>query len=286
MDISSEFGDLANINIGKSLSNVTDAINEFVVAPIAAFGIAGFIFNAQGEATAILSTDITDHYAEDNRVVQDQIAIHPKRITLKGYVGELIYNTAGDGPSFINTLAEKLVAITAYQPPSATQVTQIKEAVQNPLGVGFTGLLGTASNIYGLVQNTLGAFGPTQNQQNAYSYFKALMQSKTLMGVQTPWEFMTNMAIESIVAIQSENSIWISDFAITLKEIRIASTSTVPQSNSSAKAGVPGIAGAQSTPAVISGDAGIQQAPPTNLGNITGLATVSQLGDGDFDAGS
>lgn len=47
------------------------------------------------------------------------------------------------------------------------------------------------------------------------------------MGIQTPWEFLTNMAIETIVAIQPEDSIFMTDFAITFKQIRIADSISV-----------------------------------------------------------
>jgi hypothetical protein len=230
-------------NVGSSLSAITQGINQYVVSPIAAFGLGGFVFNAMGEATANLSAEITDHYAEDNKAIQDQIAVRPKRVTLKGYVGELIYNGPGGGNSTLNSLAQKLVGLTSFLPAITASATQVQALVTNPATASFNSVLTTTSNIYGLVQNILGAFGATKNQQNAYNYFKALMQSATLMSVQTPWEFMTSMAIESIVAIQPENSMWISDFAVTYKEVRIASTTTTapgaPSSNASATQGQP-----------------------------------------------
>lgn len=272
--------DISELNIGTSLTNITDIVNKYVVAPIAAFGVAGFVFNVVGESSANISADITDHYTEDNTAIQDQIAIRPKRITLKGYVGELVYNNPGTSPSVINTLAQKLTSLTSFLPVITASAVQAQQAIANPAGTNFPTVLGTASNIYGLIQNSLGAFGPTQNQQNAYTYFKALLQSATLMGVQTPWEFMTNMAVESVVAIQPENSIWISDFAVTLKEIRIAKTSSVPQSNASAQSGTPGTTGTQNTPAVLSGPAAVQQAPITNLGVIIGKPVVGVVSIG------
>lgn len=271
-------GIVSNLNFGQSLTNITNAINTYVVAPIADFGLSGFIFSAVGEANANLSADITDHYAEDNTAIQDQIAIRPKRITLKGYVGELTYNGPGGGSAPVNTLAEKLVSITSFLPSITAAASQVQAGINNPAGISFTGALGTASNIYALVKNTLGSFGPTQNQQNAYNYFKALMQSATLCGIQTPWEFMTNMAIENIVSIQGENSMWITDFAITYKEIRIASTSTTaPISNASASNGILGSTGNIGTPAVLSGAAAIQQAPLTNIGNLSGTPVANAL---------
>lgn len=279
-----DFTDTGQINIGSSLANITSDINQYVVAPLAAFGIGGYIFNAVGESTANLSAEITDHYVEDNSAVQDQIAIRPKRITLKGYVGELIYNSPGNAPTTFNTLAQKLTSLTSFLPAITSAATQAQQDIENPTGISFPGILGTASNIYGLVQNSLNSFGLTKNQQNAYNYFRALMQSKTLMGIQTPWEFMTNMAIESIVAIQPEISMWITDFSISLKEIRIAQTTSVPQSNLSAQsAGTPGVAGAQSTPATLSPIASIQQAPTTNLGNLNGaISSITSFTSGNF----
>ena len=260
-------GLLSDLNIGSSLSNITSIVNQYVVSPLAAFGVAGFVFNALGESQATLSADITDHYAEDNKAIQDQIAIRPKRVTLKGYVGELVYNSAGAGPSNLNTLSEKLTGLTSFLPALTAGATQLQQAVTDTSSVTFSGALGTASNIYGLVQNTLGAFGNFQNQQNAYTYFKALMQSATLMGIQTPWEFMTNMAIETIVAVQPENSEWITDFAVTFKEVRIASTGTIAFTAGS------NASGNNPQAAALSSTAGAQAAPVTNLGPIPGAVT-------------
>jgi len=266
-----------NATVGSALTGITSIVNQYIVGPLAAFGISGFVFNAVGEAAANLSADITDHYTEDNTAIQDHIAIHPKRITLKGYVGELVYNSAGNAPSTLNTLAQKLTSLSSFLPTLSASATQAQNALASPL-TGPMGILenpasilGATSSIYGLVQNVLGAFGPTKNQQNAYTYFKALMQSGTLMGIQTPWEFMTNMAIEHIMVMQDEKSMWISDFSISLKEIRIASTSTTAFSSGSNASATP--AGVTPPAAVCSGVSNVQAANSTNLGPCPGAAT-------------
>lgn len=260
---------------GLSLANITNVANQYIVAPIAAFGMAGFVFNAEGEAAADLTADITDHYTEDNQAVQDQIALHPKKVILKGYVGELVYNASGSAPGTIQTLAEKLTAITAFLPSLTAAATQAQQALINPASITLNNALSTTSNIYALIQNILGATGNQKNQQNAYNFFKALWQSKTLMSIQTPWEFMTNMAIENVRPIQSENSIYMTDFAVTYKEIRIASTSTVAfsQLGAGTNTGAPTAANQQ----VLQGVAAIQAAPPAQIGNISGAIPSSSL---------
>lgn len=262
------------------LSNITTSLQQYVVAPLASFGVAGFVFNAQGESVAHLSADITDHFAEDNKAIQDHIAIRPKRIVLKGYVGELVYNSAEGQPTALQTLAQKLTTISAFLPPITAAATQAQEILTNPGTASFASVLGASSNIYGIVKNVLAATGNTKNQQNAYNYFKALMESATLMGVQTPWEFMTSMAIESITAIQGENSIYISDFSVTLKQLRIASTTSTAFSNpakqlattaSTSPAG--SITMVDLPPPSLQAIAAAQAAPPTNLGLLQGVST-------------
>lgn len=250
-------------DIGLTLEGITQAAQQYIVAPIAAFGVAGFVFNVQSESVAIMQADITDHYTEDNRALQDHIAIRPKRVTLKGYVGELVYSPgAGGAPAVLQNVAQKLTEVAAYLPSIAAGAETIEQGITSSPSL----TLSNVSNIYATVQNVLGAFGNTQNQQNAFTFFRSLMQSATLMGVQTPWEFMANMAIETITAVQPEESQFITDFAITLKEIRIAQVTTTAYSPGGSGGIVP--AGGPS----LQGPADVQAQPPANIGNVPGVA--------------
>src|SRR6185312_8744514 len=47
------------------------------------------LFHYEGEQTASLESDITDHYIENNTAIQDQIALKPVIITTHGFIGEL-----------------------------------------------------------------------------------------------------------------------------------------------------------------------------------------------------
>lgn len=53
-------------------------------------GVAGFLFDIVGDETVMLTSEITDHYVEDNTAIQDHVALAPEQITLKGTVGELV----------------------------------------------------------------------------------------------------------------------------------------------------------------------------------------------------
>jgi hypothetical protein len=247
-------------------------ISEFqayVVAPVNAFGLGGFVFDVAGESTAHLSADITDHYTEDNKALQDHIAIRPKKITLKGYVGEVVYSASGAGNSILQQAVQRLTEVSSYLPTLSAAATQIQSAVTQGTSSDVT--LSDAANIYGLVQNLLSATGSQARQQNAYSYFKALMNQAILISVQTPWEFMTNMAIETITAMQPEGSLYMTDFAVTLKEIRISQTlSTAYTDNPS---GTP--FGSQL--GQFQGAAAVQAAPQVPIGNVPGASLPSSL---------
>ena len=274
--------------MSTTLDALASEFQNYVVAPLNAFGLGGFLFDAEGETTARLSAEITDHYTEDNRAVQDHIAIHPNRITLKGYVGEVIYALPTQDQSFLQTAVQKLTTISAFLPTISASATQAQAAIASPSTSDLT--LSDASNIYGLVKNLLGAVGDEARQQTAYTYFKALMSQGVLMGVQTPWEFMTNMAIESITAIQGENSKFITDFSVTMKQIRIAKTisqaySTTVQGQSSPNNLSPlanqealnayRTANGMATPPIdkeLAGAAALQAPDPVQIGNVAGVS--------------
>lgn len=218
--------------MADSLDGLLVGLQNYVVAPLNAFGLGGFVFDVQGEGRAQLRAEITDHYTEDNKSVQDHIARRPKRITLSGYVGELVYRSDDNrGQSILQEVTQKLTVISAFLPKISAAATQGQAALADPTNSSLTlnslaDALPGAANIYGLVKNTLGAVGTQASQQNAYNYLSACFEQGILMGVQTPWEFLTNMAIESIDATQSEDSAYISDFTVTYKQIRIVASQT------------------------------------------------------------
>lgn len=213
------------VQVLSSLGAVAANIQQYVVTPLNAFGIGGFVFDVEGETTINLSTEITDHYVENATTIQDHIVIKPKRITLKNYVGELADIQSGNEETTLQRVTQKLTTISSYLPAmtqAATQALQNKDnnILSNVLTNPFTSLtINQVSDYWSYVKNLTGT---QTKQQRAYMYLKALMEQKVLMSVQTPFEFLPRMAIESIVARQNEEEKYVSDFTITLKQIRTA----------------------------------------------------------------
>jgi hypothetical protein len=209
----------------QNIADITKGIQDYLVAPLNAFGMGGFLFTVQGEALEQLSSDITDHYTEDNKAVQDHIAKRPRRIVLKGYVGELSHDIEPANQQALQVITQKLTTLTPYLPVLSSAAIQLQEAFQAPTQSQLT--LSDTADIYGLVKNSLAAFGNQSKQQNAFNYFRTLWEQGVLMGIQTPWEFLTNMAIDNVVSIQGEETIFMTDFAVSFKQLRFAETQTL-----------------------------------------------------------
>ncbi|PHS61064.1 MAG: hypothetical protein COB09_19135 [Thalassobium sp.] len=204
-----------------------DSVLNYVVRPLNAFGLGGFVFDIEGETTVNLSTEITDHFLEDNSSVQDHIAIRPKKITLKGFVGELTFDGGEEDDGIVQTVTRKLTILSAFLPTLSAAAEQlvVRDREVNSTESGEN----TVNNIadyWAFIKNIT---PPISKQEQAYRYFKALMEQKILVSVQTPFEFMTRMAIETVTARQGADSRFISDFSITLKEIRTVSLLTASQ---------------------------------------------------------
>lgn len=257
-------------------------IQSYIVAPLNAFGLGGFVFDVEGDGMARLAADITDHFTEDNLAIQDHIARRPRQITLKGFVGEVVYTPKGDNnDQILQQVVQKLTVISNYLPQVTAATQQVQTFVNS--GQDVTDFpLADSANIYGLVKNILGSINSdTPRQQQAFMYFKACWEQGILMAIQTPWEFLTNMAIEEVVAIQPEGSRYVTDFSVRYKQMRFAQTTSAAYNaqgpnTSSSSDNVLGYAG--NYPPVVpvntpqlQGAAALQAPDSVPIGNVPGL---------------
>jgi len=200
-------------------------INRFVVSPVVNLGIAGFAFDTFEEHKSELQSDITDHFVEDNSTIQDHIAIKPKKITLRGFVGELVEERATPKSEVVE-LFEKLTIINSYVPVITDAAKQLNSLIDVSLETKEDAIDATIGAGVDLFQAYKTLNPPDTKQAKAYNFFRALFDAKQLVAVDTPFGFMSDMAIENIVSIQGDNA-YIMDFAVTLKEFRTAETKLV-----------------------------------------------------------
>ena len=196
-----------------------------------------FVFAYEGENTATFETDSTDHYVEDNTARQDQMALKPLRYSCHGFIGEL-----NDIPpaalAIVKTAADKLTSVGSYAPTlSATALLAYSEAFflyQTAASAADSAVQtwDSASNYLSgsgsmNVINSQGQLQLTDSyqtlQQQRFALLFGYWSRKTLFTIQTPWAIFQNMAM-SFRAIQEDGSNVITDFELTFKQIRIAST--------------------------------------------------------------
>lgn len=209
-----------------------------------------FLFDYEGEQIANLESDITDHYIEDNTAIQDQIAIKPITIQTTGYIGEL-NNIPPAALQILKEAAEKLTVVGAYTPAlsetallaynNAFQLYQVGVGIKNAAVSAWSSVAGGGqggiSTITGNIFNDVEA--PNQNkQQVAFQQFYGYWVTRTLFNIQTPWAIFQNMAIQSVQAVQNEDTRVVTDFKVTFKQIRTAQTQILSggQSYSSGRA--------------------------------------------------
>lgn len=105
-------------------------------------GIAGFKFHIPQREQVTMSSDITDHYIEDNSPVQDHIACKPIEITLQGYQGEYFYANQ-KFESKIANIVPTMALVTEFLPQVNTITQQVKS-----IKLGYEERQNTLQNLY------------------------------------------------------------------------------------------------------------------------------------------
>lgn len=240
----------------SAVSNLINAISGLLIAspttiqgyqpqnPVGPTGLLSLLspppsllFHYEGEQTATLSSDVTDHFIENNTAVQDQVALKPIIITTRGFIGEL-NNVPPAFLGALQTIGNTLTSITPYNPALTlsavraynTQFSAYQAATtaQNSAVSAVSSLSGSASG-----ETVIGSIGstpiPAVNQNKQQVMFQQLYgywSKRTQFTIQTPWAIFKNMIIMNCRAIQDEATRTVTDFQVTFKQINFASTTT------------------------------------------------------------
>lgn len=233
-----------------------------------------FIFNYEGEQVLILDSEITDHYVEKNSAIQDQIALKPENYVVRGFIAEL-NDIAPLGLQTVKTLADKLTVIDSYTPDlSETALIayntafQLYQVAQNAYNAGVAAWSSATNSGGESVINGAGLKSqPNQTkQQLAFQQLYGYQRNRTLFTVQTPWAVFQDMALMKIKAVQDPETQVITDFELTFKLLRFATTS-VTGGTSTANANL--LQGRASDQASGTVNLGTQNPPATGLTPLT-----------------
>lgn len=211
-------GVVAAATAGASLVNAFLVVLQGVGFDAKDANSVSFLFNLREEDSEDLQSDITDHYTETNSAIQDQIALKPVKCTLHGFIGELNDQNSGVAAE-VQLIASQLSVFSPYVP----QLTVAAQQFYNEAQQVYNAAAAAAATVNQAFNFLTGA-GTLTKQQQAFAFFKSRWQARALFTVQTPWEILTNMAIEDLHAVQEGDSNTISDFRVTFKQMNFAST--------------------------------------------------------------
>ena len=208
-------------------------------------GIAGFLFDVPENDEISLRSNITDSYVEKNFAIQDNIALAPEEYTVRGLVAELAAVVPTQDQ--VANVPNPLPAAPFYL-PELGQYDLETQAANDDAHQAAAAAATSNQSLYAFFR-AKSTPPPNQSKQaRTMAYFYQLWSGRQLMTVETPWGYMTNMAISLVKATQGEESRFLSTFTVTFKKIRTVETITVNIGQ-------------------LAGRAALQSAPETSNGN-------------------
>lgn len=217
-----------NVNLApfRDSTSFGDQGSSLTATVSAGPGIDGFVFDIDGDYETTLTSDITDHYVEDNTAIQDHIALRPVYLYLKGYIGELVDFRAPNIQGTIGSITQKLSKITQLVPSFLPGADYARNALRNTLYADnlIKNALSSTKNYNSFLQ---GLVVGSNRQEEAYKRFEQFWLERRLMSVETPFGTYDDMVIETLSAKQKEESKYITDFSVVLKQIRTARSDVV-----------------------------------------------------------
>lgn len=218
-------------NLNRGISNARSYANDRVdvlLRPNTAQGIGGFLFDIIETDEIVLETDVTDHFTENNSFINDHVVNLPTRITIRGFQGELVFESPRGIAGAAQLLQNRLETVEAYLGDRTPG--QIQQA-QEVIGQAQTAI-STINQTVDRVQNVVGLLGSPfgteeTRQQRAYNELVALRATRTPVTVNTPWAYFDSMIITALSFTQPENTSDYSEITVSLKEFRVSETQTV-----------------------------------------------------------
>ena len=190
-------------------------------------GIGGFLFDIPGDDEIRLRSQVTNYFLENNKSVQDNVAVEPATMTLRGLVAELSLGIPLNPP--VQTSADALPILPAMTPPQTPQQNQnsmlaaFQAAVAKASAQGQAEADGTSQSLYQYFGNPAGV----TKQTSAFLYFRELQTGQQLVSVETPWGIFPQCAIIEVRVMQDARSKYVSDFTVTFQEMRFSGDATV-----------------------------------------------------------
>lgn len=187
-----------------------------------------FLFDIEDENKAVIDSDVTVHYVEDNSSITDNVALKPDIVTVVGFIGELSTVIPSE-LSALKIAADKLTILDGLLPEfsisareaynTAFQVYQAALNVANTVA-SWASINSKGGDVSSIENNQI-TFRPNQNrQQVAFQKFYGYQKTRTLFTIQTPWAIHKNMILKTMASSQGGDTSYLSSYELTFQQVR------------------------------------------------------------------
>lgn len=202
-----------------------------------------YLFDTITEHGINMQSNITDNYLENNCPVQDHIALPPITVSLRGLAGEVVFRgkyisvdiLRDNADNLLNNLKISLEGNEYYNVTSDISAQKLGALAQ--LYPPVDNLTQRAKNLAATVENSAKRYANiaehfiTGSEERVtklvyiYEEFKKLREAKAIVEVATPYAYLKNMALASVVLRQG-NENYITDIDLSLKQVSFTETET------------------------------------------------------------
>lgn len=202
-----------------------------------------FVFDIKREYKYNLSSNITDHYVEDNVAIQDHIGLKPIILEVNGSIGEVtLKDKIGETSDLDKYLGEQtnkniFNSIDSYLDRMGSLSSFTPNIINQSLDIYNTAKFGysTVSKIINLDKKDSSSSRrfaynsvydeeviKTTNQFEWVDWFTTQWKNRASFTIVTPYGVLTDMYIMDLSASQPENTRYVTNLNIKFKQIRRA----------------------------------------------------------------
>lgn len=211
-----------------------DTSNFDVTGITSGYDNKAFVFDLKKEYKMTLSSDITDHYVEDNVAIQDHIGLKPIILDVVGCISEInLIDTKSDIKkesengifNSLDSYLNRMGSLTSFAPNIVNQALDIYNSAKFAYAT-VNKLINTGKNSSGSGLDYTEAYNEDVIKQTKQfewiSWFKTQWEKRASFSIVTPYEVLTDMYIMELSASQPENTRYVTNLTIRFKQIRKA----------------------------------------------------------------
>jgi len=207
---------------GSDSSGYLNNSANTIVRPKSAKGISGFLFDIPENESIDLSSEITDHYTENNSYINDHEIKKPIVIMLSGLIGELVFRPPEGIEGELSEINNRLETVDAYLGDLTPGFVQDVQKSTLFAESAISKINQSVDRIQNIVDFFEGEGVKETAQEKAYNSLYSLWQSSSLLTVQTPWDYFEDMRITNIGFSQDTETKEITNISVSLKQLRFA----------------------------------------------------------------